>query len=151
MISISLFTKNIAVLVFTCLMLTIVINAQEKPKSCTHDMKQQKESLDQSKMDHSKQISNSAPEKNCEAGKTTTKSCCSSEAGAAKEAKIETSKPWNAVCPVMGEEIDPEIKTVEYKGKTIGFCCDKCLEKFNKDPEAYMKKLSKDGKKIIES
>lgn len=53
---------------------------------------------------------------------------------------------WNAYCPVMGDEVDPETKTVEYKGKTIGFCCGGCIKKFNKDPEKYLKNLSPDGK-----
>ncbi len=41
-------------------------------------------------------------------------------------------------CPVMtGTEIDAESKTVEYKGKKIAVCCDKCMAKFEKDPDAY--------------
>ena len=38
------------------------------------------------------------------------------------------------------EKIDPKVTTV-YKGKVIGFCCEDCIEKFNKDPEKYMKTL----------
>jgi len=45
--------------------------------------------------------------------------------------------PINEVCPVMPEEkADPAI-TVEYRGKTIAFCCDKCVRKFTADPQRY--------------
>ena len=65
------------------------------------------------------------------------------------ETKIETKKIWNAFCPVMGEPVDPEVQTVEYNGKVIGFCCKSCIKKFNKDPEKYLKNLSEDGQKFI--
>lgn len=50
----------------------------------------------------------------------------------------------NNVCPVMGGEVskDTPYKT-EYKGKTIGFCCSGCIEKFKADPEKYMAKIQK--------
>jgi len=64
----------------------------------------------------------------------------------AKVDKDSEVKIWNAYCPVMGDEVDPETKTVEYKGKTIGFCCGGCIKKFNKDPEKHLKNLSPDGK-----
>lgn len=70
-----------------------------------------------------------------------------------KQIKIEkqtsTKKIWNAYCPVMGEEVDPEVQTVEYKGKVIGFCCKSCIKKFQKDPEKYLKNLSPDGQVFI--
>jgi YHS domain-containing protein len=47
----------------------------------------------------------------------------------------------NKKCPISGDDVDPKGKTVTYKGKTVGFCCDDCVEKFNKDPEKYMKDL----------
>lgn len=56
---------------------------------------------------------------------------------------------WNKVCPVMGEEVDPEAPTEVYNGKTIGFCCPGCDKKFKKDPEKYMKNLSEDGSKYL--
>ncbi len=47
----------------------------------------------------------------------------------------------NEWCPVMTEEkADPGI-TTEYKGKTIAFCCDRCLAKFQVDPEKYVGRL----------
>ncbi|MBI5726732.1 MAG: YHS domain-containing protein [Ignavibacteriales bacterium] len=71
-------------------------------------------------------------------------------------AKKETVKPaaaktiFNKVCPVMEEDVDAKIQTVEYKGKTIGFCCKKCVKKFNADPEKYMKHISTDGQKYVD-
>jgi len=49
--------------------------------------------------------------------------------------------PINTECPVMeGEPIDPTIATV-YKGRTIAFCCDRCLERFARDPEKYVVRI----------
>ena len=48
--------------------------------------------------------------------------------------------PINTKCPVSGKPIDPT-KTVTYKGKVIGFCCDKCIAAFNKNPKACLAKL----------
>ena len=71
----------------------------------------------------------------------------------AKKAKGATTAMhadiWNAYCPVKGGEVDPEAPTVKYKGKTIGFCCPGCDNKFMAEPEKYMKNLSEDGKKFI--
>ena len=36
---------------------------------------------------------------------------------------------------------DPVV--VGYRGQEIKFCCEKCVDKFNADPEAYLAKLSK--------
>lgn len=50
--------------------------------------------------------------------------------------------PINEMCPVMPEEkADPAI-TVEYRGKTVAFCCDKCVRKFTADPQRYAMRLS---------
>jgi len=50
----------------------------------------------------------------------------------------------NNTCPVMGGKVDKDTPyKAEYKGKTIGFCCAGCVEKFEADPEKYMAKLKK--------
>ena len=50
--------------------------------------------------------------------------------------------PVNKFCPIEPDnEIDPKGKTVTYKGQVIGFCCDSCIETFNKNPEKYAAKL----------
>ena len=43
-------------------------------------------------------------------------------------------------CPVMtSDEIDPDASpTVEYKGVKIFLCCDQCMNKFKRDPAAYL-------------
>jgi YHS domain-containing protein len=43
-------------------------------------------------------------------------------------------------CPVMGNPIDKKFFTY-YKGRGIYFCCASCIEKFNADPELYLKKM----------
>lgn len=50
-------------------------------------------------------------------------------------------KPVNTICPVTDEEADREIVTV-YKGVTYALCCKRCLKKFEKDPEKYIKKIN---------
>jgi len=57
-----------------------------------------------------------------------------------KAPTTQESKPVNKICPVGGEEVDPAVTTT-YEGKTIGFCCEKCVAKFNKTPEKYLKNL----------
>lgn len=61
----------------------------------------------------------------------------------ATQPSTPTTKPkiFNTMCPVGKEKVDPEAPTVEYKGKTIGFCCAGCEKDFLKDPEKYMKDL----------
>lgn len=68
-----------------------------------------------------------------------------------RDDSLSVSKPWNAVCPVMGEEVDPEVGTVKYEGKNYGFCCKGCDKKFKKDPAKYSKNLSEDGKSFLKS
>jgi YHS domain-containing protein len=70
-------------------------------------------------------------------------SCCGST-----QKTAATVTPWNEVCPVMGNKIDPAVKLVEYKGKLYGFCCDGCDDKFAQDPAKFSRNLSKDGKKF---
>ena len=39
--------------------------------------------------------------------------------------------PVNALCPIMGHEVNAEGKSTTWKGQTIGFCCDGCLPKWD--------------------
>lgn len=77
-----------------------------------------------------------------------TESCCSKSGSSAATSTSEL-KAWNAVCPVLGNKVNTEVKTVEYNGKAYGFCCAGCDAKFNADPEKYSKRLSDDGKTLI--
>ena len=38
------------------------------------------------------------------------------------------------------EEVDPEM-TLTFRGKTIAFCCDVCIEKFKANPDRYLPRL----------
>lgn len=59
-------------------------------------------------------------------------------APAAAETEMTAGKPVNKYCPInRGDEVDPNVTTV-YKGKTIGFCCEDCVDIFKKDPDKYM-------------
>jgi uncharacterized membrane protein/YHS domain-containing protein len=53
---------------------------------------------------------------------------------------VATAAPINTTCPITGLAIDP-IKIALYDGKTIAFCCDKCLAKFKKNPNPVLAKL----------
>jgi YHS domain-containing protein len=62
-------------------------------------------------------------------------------AATTKPAATQPATPVNKKCPVTGEDIDPKGKTVQYKGKTVGFCCDDCIDMFNKNPDKYADKI----------
>jgi YHS domain-containing protein len=81
---------------------------------------------------------------NC--GTVKEKDCCTSSSSETSETELK--KPWNTMCPVMGEEVDSELETVEYNGKFYGFCCASCVSKFKKNPEKYSARLSDDGTKL---
>ncbi|MGB9663796.1 MAG: YHS domain-containing protein [Ignavibacteria bacterium] len=57
---------------------------------------------------------------------------------AKEETKVSKNESESLICVVSGEEADPSIK-MDYKGKTYYFCCKKCLNKFNSNPEKYIK------------
>jgi YHS domain-containing protein len=64
------------------------------------------------------------------------------EANATASLTVEQTK-----CPVefkgpieMGGPIDKDI-FVEYQGKKVYFCCWRCKEEFEKNPEKYLTKL----------
>ena len=73
-------------------------------------------------------------------------------ASAAAEKKPEEKKlaapapaaapaPINAKCPVSGQDIKPNF-TSTLDNKTIGFCCDKCLARFAREPQKYAAKVT---------
>lgn len=51
-----------------------------------------------------------------------------------------SGEPVNAKCPVSGKDVD-KAKNSVLEGQTVGFCCDNCKAKFDKDPSAYRAKL----------
>ena len=66
----------------------------------------------------------------------------------APAAKAAAVKPLgNTVCPVSGDEIDPEISVV-YEGQKVNLCCSKCVKKFEKDPAKFMAALKAPAAKM---
>ena len=59
------------------------------------------------------------------------------------------AEPWNKVCPVMGNKINPKVGTVTFEGKAYGFCCAGCDAKFETNPAKYAKNLSENGTRFI--
>lgn len=59
-----------------------------------------------------------------------------------EESSFKEKSAINAICPVMGGEVDKDDPIVlEYEGKRIGFCCPGCTNTFKKEPEKYMQNL----------
>ena len=61
----------------------------------------------------------------------------------AKASAAETVKN-QALCPVMGGEIDKTIYA-DVNGKRVYFCCMGCVSKFKEDSAKYIIKLEKEG------
>ena len=55
-------------------------------------------------------------------------------------AKIEVDTAGNASCPLSGKKLDPD--AVVKISQEYGFCCGKCVKKFEADPAAVLKKAS---------
>ncbi len=47
-------------------------------------------------------------------------------------------------CPVQHGKINKDLY-VDYKGQRIHFCCKDCIPIFNKNPEAYLKRMEQEG------
>jgi YHS domain-containing protein len=48
-----------------------------------------------------------------------------------------TVAPVNSICAICGMEVDPDLPTAEYQGKTIGFGCKACPAIFKANPDKY--------------
>lgn len=48
-------------------------------------------------------------------------------------------------CPVSGEELEKKDVFVDYKGRRVYFCCDKCIVDFEKDPQQFLSKLDENS------
>ncbi len=58
-----------------------------------------------------------------------------------QEVTQASAKPINTHCAVdRDDDVDPKV-TYLYQGKVVGFCCEKCIAEFKKDPDKYMKDL----------
>jgi len=71
----------------------------------------------------------------------------------AKPADVKPAEPKaqaailviNSKCPVSDHAVEAGFTAI-VDGKTVGFCCDKCLAKFNKDPKTFAAKIVADAK-----
>lgn len=62
----------------------------------------------------------------------------------------DAKRPVNRKCPLKPDvPIDPALSVV-YKGKLIGLCCTDCVEKWNKNPEAYIGRVKADSHLPVE-
>lgn len=67
--------------------------------------------------------------------------------GIAKGGAFE--EPINKKCPITGKDVVAG-RTSEYKKQLIGFCCMDCVNKFESDPEKYIKKVKEFKKSSVE-
>jgi YHS domain-containing protein len=52
----------------------------------------------------------------------------------------KTARPYPlATCMVMGDALDDTAYSFVYEGREIKFCCDSCMDDFEKDPAKYVK------------
>ena len=59
------------------------------------------------------------------------------------------SDAWNKICPVCGGPVTTDLETVTYEDKVYGFGCAGCPEKFEQNPQDYVKNLNEDGTEFI--
>jgi len=62
--------------------------------------------------------------------------------GAIGQEAATTQPAINRYCPVMTEEEAKPEFTTTYQGQTVAFCCEKCLAKFEPNPERYAARLA---------
>lgn len=55
----------------------------------------------------------------------------------------EAAVAMNANCPIMGSPVKPDGGSADYNGKTVGFCCPGCVDKWTSlSDEDKAKKLA---------
>ncbi len=66
----------------------------------------------------------------------------------------KTARPCPlTTCPVMGDKLDADAYSFVYEGREFKFCCDGCMDDFEKDPAKFVKiwddaeKAAQDAKK----
>jgi YHS domain-containing protein len=60
----------------------------------------------------------------------------------------EKKNVTNKMCPVSGGPVSEKYRA-EYKGQFVYMCCEGCLNDFNKNPEAFVAKMSKEERDAI--
>lgn len=56
----------------------------------------------------------------------------------------------NKICPVSGGPVVEKYRT-EYKGQYVYLCCQGCVDEFNKNPETFVAKLTKEDQEAIKA
>jgi YHS domain-containing protein len=64
-----------------------------------------------------------------------------SKAGEKQPKDTDEAKVQLPLCPVMGDDVDFNVKTMTAEGPVF-FCCPMCIGKFEKEPEKYAEKLA---------
>jgi len=70
--------------------------------------------------------------------------CCVARKGSCAVTTEKKAEPNQAICPVMGGEINRNI-FLDYEGKRVYFCCQACKGRFLEDPAGYLEKMKKKG------
>ena len=60
----------------------------------------------------------------------------------------EKKNVTNKMCPVSGGPVSEKYRA-EYKGQYVYVCCEGCLTGFNKSPEEFVAKMSKEERELI--
>ena len=67
---------------------------------------------------------------------------------AARVTVDEKKNTTNKSCPVSGGPVSEKFRT-EYKGQFVYLCCEGCVNEFNKNPDAFVAKMSKEERDAI--
>ena len=62
----------------------------------------------------------------------------------------EKKNVTNKSCPVSGGAVSEKYRA-EYKGQYVYLCCEGCLSEFNKNPDQFVAKLSKEDQEAIKT
>ncbi len=71
---------------------------------------------------------------------------CTRCSGRAKSCNVtcELESQQQTMCPVEGMKINKQLYS-DHRGERVYFCCEGCIETFEKDPEKYIRKMKEDG------
>ena len=62
----------------------------------------------------------------------------------------EKKNVTNKSCPVSGGPVSEKYRA-EYKGQYVYMCCEGCLTEFNKTPDTFVAKMSKEDREAIKT
>ena len=66
-----------------------------------------------------------------------------------QKVKMPESNAWNKVCPVEGNQVNADIKTIKHNDKEYGFCSAACATVFTEEPAFHAANLNEDGTKYV--